>query len=90
MATPKPKKDNRVQLRVFTAKDGQFTERQVFKSRLTALAYLTMATGSPGGLLLNHPHEGGVEAGDRDYAVLIPWHRIYEVDIIRYVEEEGG
>ena len=87
MATPKPKKNSRVQLRVFTVDkvDGTFTERQLYETRADAMSHLISALGHSG-LLLDRPQEGGVEEGDDSYAVLIPWYRIREVDILGYTE----
>ena len=85
MAKTKKAPSNSVQLRVFVAGQATFIERQVFDSREVALAYLSTAALMHG-LLLNRPQEGGVTEGDMNYAVLIPWHHIHEVDIIRHVE----
>lgn len=81
-----------VQLRVFTKDGEEYAERQVFDSRSHAISYLTNAL-STAGLLLTNPHEGR-EDGEDPYAVLFPWHRVDEVDIIPYYEgratmEEG-
>ena len=85
MAKTKPKKNSRVQLRVFVTRQDTFVDRQIFATREKALSYLDMAVQTHG-LLLDRPKEGG--AGDDTYAVLIPWHHIHEVDILGYVEDE--
>ena len=91
MTTPKLKKNSRVQLRVFTVDrvDGTFTERQIFETRAAALDLLGMSQMTSG-MLMDRPQEGGVAEGDNTYAVLIPWHRISEVDILAYPETECG
>ena len=91
MTTPELKKNSRVQLRVFTVDrvDGAFTERQIYTTRDKAMAHLVTAA-QQSGLLLDRPQEGGVMDGDNFYAVLIPWHRISEVDILAYPETECG
>ena len=88
MAVSKPKKNNRVQLRVFVIGQDTFLERQIFETRGAALLYLSTASGNHGGLILSRPKEGGVEQGDSTYALLIPWHLIREVDIIGYQEDQ--